>query len=239
MSANGRARSIKLSSDEAEDAISSFQSIIRYPTVSSIAASDGSYESCASYLLSRLRGVPCLDGICVLDESIPKCPVVVARWEGANRDWPVIVLNSHYDVVPANVEDWTVDPFGAVRRDGKVRMFVYLPLPPSCIIFCSFRHFRHCIALHVSYYLCSFPPTPFRNKRTPDIRQGSAGHEVRVRAVHRGDTQTPFDRSFVPSDAHDISDIRPRRGGEFLKLLWRSVLCLCFFFGGVTTTIST
>lgn len=214
MSANGRARSIKLSSDEAEDAISSFQSIIRYPTVSSIAASDGSYESCASYLLSRLRGVPCLDGISVLEESIPKCPVVVARWEGANRDWPVIVLNSHYDVVPANVEDWTVDPFGAVRRDGKVRS--------CCLLLTLTAQLHHLLlvssfsALHrVACFSLFVSVPPFRNKLTPDIRQGSAGHEVRVRAIHRGDTQTPFDRSFVPSDAYDISDFRPRRGGEF------------------------
>ncbi len=32
----------------------------------------------------------------------------------------MIILNSHYDVVPAILEDWTVDPFGAERRDGKV-----------------------------------------------------------------------------------------------------------------------
>ena len=238
MSANGLARSAKLSADEAEYAISSFQSILRYPTVSSIAASDGSYEGCATYLLSRLRSVRCLDGIGVLDGSMPGSPVVVARWEGANRDWPVIVLNSHYDVVPANVEDWTVDPFGAVRRDGKVRLFFCQCYCPAAVFVCPFRRSRHCMTLHGSYYFCSFP-SPLSQQTHPDIRQGSTGHEVRVRSVHRGDTQTPFDRSFVPSDAHDISDIRPRRGGEFLKLLWRSVLCLCFFFGGVTTTIST
>lgn len=33
---------------------------------------------------------------------------------------PVLILNSHYDVVPAALEDWTVDPFEAIRKDGKV-----------------------------------------------------------------------------------------------------------------------
>lgn len=35
-------------------------------------------------------------------------------------DWPVLILNSHYDVVPAATEDWTMDPFAAIRKDGKV-----------------------------------------------------------------------------------------------------------------------
>ena len=51
---------------------SNLSSVILPYTLSSIAASNGSYESCALYLLSRLRGVPCLDGICVLDERFQK-----------------------------------------------------------------------------------------------------------------------------------------------------------------------
>lgn len=37
-----------------------------------------------------------------------------------HEDWPVIILNSHYDVVPAAEDDWTVDPFAGLRKDGKV-----------------------------------------------------------------------------------------------------------------------
>ena len=112
--------STELSAAEAETAIASFQSIIRYPTVSSTAPSTGAYVDCAQYLLSQLKSVPCLDSIGILDESPDKSPVVIAKWRGIHEDWPVIILNSHYDVVPAAPEDWTVDPFAATRKDGKV-----------------------------------------------------------------------------------------------------------------------
>ncbi|KAL7534123.1 hypothetical protein ACHAXR_009365 [Thalassiosira sp. AJA248-18] len=110
----------KLSTAEAEAAIESFQSIIRYPTVSSTAQSTGAYDECAQYLLSQLKSIPCLEDVGILDESPDKCPVVIAKWRGIHEDWPVIILNSHYDVVPAAPEDWTVDPFAAIRKDGKV-----------------------------------------------------------------------------------------------------------------------
>lgn len=111
---------VKLSSAEAEAAITSFQNIIRYPTVSSTAPTTGAYEECAQYLLSQLQSVSCLEGCSILDESPDKCPVVIARWRGVHEDWPVIILNSHYDVVPAAEDDWTVDPFAGLRKDGKV-----------------------------------------------------------------------------------------------------------------------
>ncbi|GHV94418.1 peptidase M20 [Spirochaetia bacterium] len=51
---------------------------------------------------------------------------VVYRWPGAdssaapNKSGPVLFL-AHYDVVPAETEKWTVDPFGAEVKDG----FIY------------------------------------------------------------------------------------------------------------------
>lgn len=119
--------SFQLSPDEAEAAIASFQSILRIPTVSSTAPSSGAYVQCAQYILSQLQSIPCLqiaddnNNSFLLEETKDtNYPVVVAKWEGLHADWPVIILNSHYDVVPAILDDWTVDPFGAERRDGKV-----------------------------------------------------------------------------------------------------------------------
>lgn len=111
----------KLSAAEAEAAIVSFQSIIQYPTVSTTAPSTGAYVECANYLLSQLKSVPCLEGVGILDESPDKCPVVIAKWRGMHEDWPVLILNSHYDVVPALPEDWReAEPFAATRKNGKV-----------------------------------------------------------------------------------------------------------------------
>ena len=94
---------------------------IRYPTVSSTAAESGAYDECAQYLISQLKSVPCLESVVILDESVDKCPVVIGKWEGIHPDCPVIILNSHYDVVPAVENDWNVaKPFAAERKDGKV-----------------------------------------------------------------------------------------------------------------------
>ena len=65
--------SAKLTVAEAEAAIESFQSIIRFPTVSSLAPTSGAYNDCAAYLLSQLRSVSCLaESAAILDESPEK-----------------------------------------------------------------------------------------------------------------------------------------------------------------------
>jgi aminoacylase len=46
--------------------------------------------------------------------------VVVAHWKGTQPQLPVILLNSHYDVVPAAPEDWTLPPFEGIRKDGNI-----------------------------------------------------------------------------------------------------------------------
>lgn len=51
-------------------------------------------------------------------EPIPRRTNVMARVPGRNRDKPALVLHGHLDVVPAIAEDWTVDPFEGVVRDG-------------------------------------------------------------------------------------------------------------------------
>ena len=87
----------------------------------------GAYVDCAQYLSSQLKSIPCLTNVGILPESPEKCPVVIAKWEGIHPEWPVIILNSHYDVVPAMEEDWTVaKPFSAERKGGKVSSDYFL-----------------------------------------------------------------------------------------------------------------
>ncbi|HUY22189.1 MAG TPA: M20/M25/M40 family metallo-hydrolase [Acidimicrobiales bacterium] len=45
---------------------------------------------------------------------------VVARIEGRDRNAPTLALLGHTDVVPANPEDWSHDPFGGEIIDGEV-----------------------------------------------------------------------------------------------------------------------
>src|SRR5690606_32956756 len=50
--------------------------------------------------------------------SEPGRASVVLRIEGTDRSRPALVLHGHTDVVPAQAEDWQVDPFSAEVRDG-------------------------------------------------------------------------------------------------------------------------
>jgi acetylornithine deacetylase/succinyl-diaminopimelate desuccinylase-like protein len=43
---------------------------------------------------------------------------VVARVEGADSAKPALVVHGHTDVVPAQPDNWSVDPFGGVIEDG-------------------------------------------------------------------------------------------------------------------------
>lgn len=51
-------------------------------------------------------------------EPIPRRTNVMARVPGRNRDKPALVVHGHLDVVPAMAEDWSVDPFAGIVRDG-------------------------------------------------------------------------------------------------------------------------
>ncbi|BDZ43697.1 peptidase M20 [Paraoerskovia sediminicola] len=53
-----------------------------------------------------------------LFESAPGRASVVVRLPGQDPTRPALVLHGHLDVVPAQAEDWTVDPFAGEERDG-------------------------------------------------------------------------------------------------------------------------
>jgi acetylornithine deacetylase/succinyl-diaminopimelate desuccinylase-like protein len=51
-------------------------------------------------------------------ESEPGRVSVVARVEGSDHSKPALVVHGHTDVVPAQPDNWSVDPFGGVIKDG-------------------------------------------------------------------------------------------------------------------------
>jgi acetylornithine deacetylase/succinyl-diaminopimelate desuccinylase-like protein len=53
-------------------------------------------------------------------ESDPGRASVVARWAGEDSSRDALLLHGHLDVVPANADDWQVDPFSGEVRDGCV-----------------------------------------------------------------------------------------------------------------------
>ncbi|KAL3909122.1 MAG: hypothetical protein SGILL_008212, partial [Bacillariaceae sp.] len=109
-----------LSSAETEAAIARFQEFIRFDTVSATAPTDGAYRRCAAFLKEQLENISVLENVHFLKEAPDHSPVVVAHWPGKDKSLPILLLNSHYDVVPADFDKWTVPPFEAIRKDGKI-----------------------------------------------------------------------------------------------------------------------
>jgi acetylornithine deacetylase/succinyl-diaminopimelate desuccinylase-like protein len=50
-------------------------------------------------------------------ESEPGRASVVARWSGEDSSRPALLVHGHIDVVPADADDWQVDPFAGEIRD--------------------------------------------------------------------------------------------------------------------------
>jgi aminoacylase len=110
-----------LSPQDAESAIARFQTFCRFETVSATAPTTGAYIECATFLMEQLQSIAVLENnIQFLPEAPNHSPVVVAVWKGKNSNLPVLLLNSHYDVVPADTTAWTVPPFAALRTNGNI-----------------------------------------------------------------------------------------------------------------------
>ena len=103
-----------------EDAVDLTRDLIRIPTVN---PPGDAYEPCCHLLADRLRAdgfdVALLRAEGALADSAryPRTNMV-ARIEGG-RPGPTVHFNSHIDVV-APGQGWTVDPFAATVRDGRI-----------------------------------------------------------------------------------------------------------------------
>lgn len=109
---------LALSPPDAEAAIARFQEFLRFETVSATSPTTGAYRECAAFLKTQLELLRL--EVDYLPEAPDHSPVVVACWKGQDPTLPVILLNSHYDVVPADPQAWTVPPFEARRQNGKI-----------------------------------------------------------------------------------------------------------------------
>ncbi|HEY7286420.1 MAG TPA: acetylornithine deacetylase/succinyl-diaminopimelate desuccinylase family protein [Vicinamibacterales bacterium] len=103
-----------------EEIVGFTRDLVRIPTIN---PPGDQYEACASFLgddLSR-RGYDVeyivAEGRPEHTPQHPRVNVVGAR--RGSSGGPVIHLNGHFDVVPPG-SGWTVDPFGAVVRDGRI-----------------------------------------------------------------------------------------------------------------------
>ena len=92
--------------------------LIKFETVSALGPSNGEYTRCAHYILSYMKD--CIPNSFLIGDG--KAPVVVAEWTGEDESLGPILLNCHYDVVPAgDLTAWDkCEPFGGEIKEGKV-----------------------------------------------------------------------------------------------------------------------
>ena len=99
-----------------QEAISICQDLIRIPSVN-FGDGKGDEAAVAAYVIASLAEV----GIAsTMYESAPGRCNVMARLEGTNSNRPGLVVHGHIDVVPANADDWGVDPFCGDIKDGMI-----------------------------------------------------------------------------------------------------------------------
>ena len=98
------------------EAISICQTLIRIPSVN-FGDGKGDESAVASKVVELLSE----SGIeAKIYESAPGRCNVIAFIEGEDQSRPGLVVHGHLDVVPANAEDWSVEPFSAVIKDGMI-----------------------------------------------------------------------------------------------------------------------
>jgi acetylornithine deacetylase/succinyl-diaminopimelate desuccinylase-like protein len=99
-----------------EDVVTLCQELIRIPSVN-YGEGKGDEKAVAQYVLEKLEEV----GISgkIYESAKDRCSVV-AEIPGSDTNLPGLIVNGHIDVVPANKEDWTVDPFSGLIKDGAI-----------------------------------------------------------------------------------------------------------------------
>ena len=97
-----------------DDCITMCQEMIRIPSVN-FGEGKGDEKAMAEYVADRLREVGIPSELIVTGENRVN---VVGKIAGSDQSRPGLVVHGHIDVVPANPDDWSVDPFGGVIKDG-------------------------------------------------------------------------------------------------------------------------
>ena len=89
--------------------------LIRFDTTNYGGGKSNGEADAAEYVSAYLTGLGLSPE---LFESEPGRVSVVARVEGSDRSKPALVVHGHTDVVPAQPDNWSVDPFGGIIQDG-------------------------------------------------------------------------------------------------------------------------
>ena len=101
----------------AEEVVELCRELIRIDSTNYGDGSGPGEKEAADYVVAKLQEVGLEPQVF---ESDPGRTSVVVRLPGKNPERPGLVLHGHLDVVPAEADDWSVDPFAAEVKDDMV-----------------------------------------------------------------------------------------------------------------------
>jgi len=111
---------VKRLEELADEMVEFLRQLVRVPTIN---PPGENYADCANLIGAKLKEFG-YETEFVTAEGLPECSAefprvnVIGRMRGERAN-PTLHFNGHLDVVPAG-EGWTLDPFAAVIRDGKI-----------------------------------------------------------------------------------------------------------------------
>ncbi|MCU1585078.1 MAG: hypothetical protein JWM49_1634 [Microbacteriaceae bacterium] len=103
------------SENDLDDTARVARDLIRFDTTNYGGGRSNGETDAAEYVAARLAALGLKPQ---MFESEPGRVSVVARVEGSDHSKPALVVHGHTDVVPAQPDNWSVDPFGGVIKDG-------------------------------------------------------------------------------------------------------------------------
>lgn len=101
------------------DPIALLQQLIRFDTTNHGGGRARGETPCALWIADLLRQAG-LEPIVLHRPDAPTRANCVVRVPGSDASLPGLVVHAHLDVVPCDPEEWSVDPFAGVVRDGYV-----------------------------------------------------------------------------------------------------------------------
>lgn len=104
---------------DARDPIALLQQLVRFDTTNFGAGRSAGETACAEWIAGLLRGAG-YEPVLLHRADAPERANCILRVPGTDADLPGLVMHGHLDVVPCDPDEWSVDPFAGVVRDGYV-----------------------------------------------------------------------------------------------------------------------
>ena len=102
-----------------QDVVAILQDLLRIDTTNRGPGDAVGEAEAVAHVRAALESVGFSPTVLARDDA-PHRQNLVLRVPGTDPDLPGLLVHGHLDVVPAEPQDWSVDPFAAVERDGYV-----------------------------------------------------------------------------------------------------------------------